>query len=294
MVWLQVEVDTTTEKVEHVSAELLTLGALSITLQDAADQPIYEPSPSETPLWMQTRVTGLFSTETVELSQLQTQLQEWLTPLAIAPYRLYELVDQDWSQIWRADFQPRQFGTRLWVCPTECAPPDPLAITVLLDPGLAFGTGTHATTALCLEWLEQQTDLQGKTLIDYGCGSGILAIAAVKLGAARVLAVDHDPQALLATQANAEKNGVKARLDIVTPEQLPSCQVDGIIANILAIPLCQLAKLFARYTTIHGFIVLAGILEEQAPTVISHYTPYFTINETTEREGWIRLVGRKI
>lgn len=285
MSWLQVIIEANAQTVESISASLFELGAMSVTLQDAEDQPVYEPLPNETPLWEKIQIIGLF--EATDPMTMQTQLQAMLPP-----YRLQWLADRAWSRLCLNNVQPMQFG-RLWICPSWQTPPDPQAINLFLDPGLAFGTGTHATTSLCLEWLAQQSQLKEKIFIDYGCGSGILAVAAVKLGATQVWAVDHDPQALIATKENAEKNGVESHIQVVTPEQLPTIKADGLIANILAIPLCQLAETFADLLLPKAPIVLSGILQAQFAQVNSSYAPYFTITETQEREGWLRIVAHK-
>jgi ribosomal protein L11 methyltransferase len=292
MPWLQLILETDAQQVNQISEALTTIGALSVTWQDAEDQPLYEPPLETTPLWERTRVIGLFEGETDEV-QLQAQLQAVLAPLPLSNCQVQFLADQDWSRVWMNNFHPIQFGPQLWVCPSWEEQPDPQAVNVILDPGLAFGSGTHTTTALCLEWLEQHREvLQGQTLIDYGCGSGILAIAAVKLGASQVWAVDNDPQALQATQANSQQNLVAAKVIAVLPEQLPTFQADGLLANILAKPLSELVATFAEHLKTDAWVVLSGILQEQTATVIAAYQPYFTIIEVIERENWIRMVGK--
>lgn len=294
MSWLQVVIEADIQTVEHLSESLFALGALSVTLQDAADQPLYEPPPTETPLWERTRIIGLFAAEEIEPATIQTQLQTLFEPATLPPCHFHWLADQVWSRVCVKDFHPMQFGERLWVCPSWQPPPDPQAINILLDPGLAFGTGAHATTALCLNWLAQQRDLSGKIFMDYGCGSGILAIAAVKLGAAQVWAVDHDPQALLATQDNARKNGVEQYIHLIASEQLPPITVDGIMANILATPLCQLAGTFADHLTPYAPVVLSGVLRDQLKIVSACYEPYFSLTDIVEREEWLRIVAHKL
>lgn len=288
--WLQVTIETTERYVDEMSDLLLTLGALSITLQDAADQPVYEPALNTTPLWQQTRVVGLFSDD-IEISLLEQQIAESYDPTPI--YQIVTLADQEWTRTWMQDFHPMRFGQRLWICPTWEQPPDPQAINIFLDPGLAFGTGTHPTTALCLTWLDAQTDLTGKTIIDYGCGSGILAVAAAKLGATTLWCVDNDPQALLATIENAEKNQVSQQMTTCLPEDLPNLRADCLLANILANPLITLEKHFAHLLKIKGFIVLSGILQEQTDDIVNCYRSDFTILDIAEQEGWIRIVAQK-
>ncbi len=292
MPWLQLILDAEANTVEPISEALVAIGALSVSLLDASDQPLYEPPLNSTPLWEWTRIVGLFAGNT-DPHQLKKQLQKTLTPLP--PNQIKTLPDQEWSRVWMNDFQPMSFGKRVWVCPSWQTPPDSQAINILLDPGLAFGSGTHTTTALCLEWLDQQADfITGKTLIDYGCGSGILAITAIKLGATPVWAVDNDPQALEATKDNANKNKVKTAIHPVLPAQLPHIKADAIVANILATPLITLVTSFATHLKRKAPLVLSGILKEQCLDVITVYQPYFTITEIIERDNWIRIVAHKI
>ncbi len=294
MPWLQIIIDTEAQYVEDISDKLTAMGALSVTWQDAADQALYEPPLNSTPLWQHTRVVGLFDEGEPDGMQLQTQLQTILAAFLLNPVQLQQLADQEWTQVSIADFHPMRFGKRVWICPSWTTPPETQAINICLDPGLAFGTGTHTTTALCLEWLDQQNDLTGKTLLDYGCGSGILAITAAKLGAAQVWAVDIDPQALLATAANAKKNAVTSLISITLPTQLPHLQVDGLIANILLTPLITLAPTLATYLKPSAPLVLSGILQEQTPPLIAAYAPYFAITEIIERDNWMRIVATKL
>ncbi|HAI68709.1 MAG TPA: 50S ribosomal protein L11 methyltransferase [Gammaproteobacteria bacterium] len=288
MPWLQIILDTDAQSVERISDSLTELGAVAVTLLDAENQPLYEPPLNTTPLWKQTRVIGLFENDT-DSHQLQKQLQARIVPLPRCQIQI--LKDQEWTRVWMADFHPLQFGKRVWICPSWQRPPDPQAINIMLDPGLAFGTGTHPTTALCLEWLDQQNDLSDQTLIDYGCGSGILAITALKLGAAHVWAVDNDPQALLATLDNAKKNHVETAISPVLPEQLPHhVKADAILANILATPLIKLAPTLTAHLNTKAPLVLSGLLKEQVDDVIAAYTPYATIVDRVEQDNWIRLV----
>lgn len=289
MPWLQLIIDTNSQQVDLISDMLTTMGALSVTWQDAQDQPLYEPPLQTTPLWEHTRIIGLFTGDTDGL-QLQAQLQASDLPTG----HLQLLPDQDWSRVWMNHFHPLQFGKQLWVCPSWEAPPDPQACNVILDPGLAFGSGTHTTTALCLEWLAYHDDLlSGQTWIDYGCGSGILAIAAVKLGAHHVWAVDYDPQALQATQNNSQQNSVATQVTTVLPQDLPaSLQADGLFANILANPLIELVLTFADHLKNGAWVILSGLLPDQTAAVIAAYQPYFTINEVVERDNWIRIVAQ--
>jgi ribosomal protein L11 methyltransferase len=290
MSWLQIILAVDASRVDEISDGLFSVGALSVTFADAEDEPLYEPPLNTMPLWQQTRVIGLFDS-TVDRSQLLSLLKTLLAPLP--PYQFQILEDQAWTRLWMEDFHPMQFGERLWICPSWQEPPNAQAINILLDPGLAFGTGTHETTALCLEWLDQYGDFSGKTLIDYGCGSGILAIAALKLGAAHVWAVDNDPQALLATLENAKKNEVETAISPILPENLPqNLKVDGLLANILASPLINLASTLTAHLNVYAPLVLSGILKEQSSDVITAYKPYLNITDIVERDNWIRLSNK--
>ncbi len=292
MSWLQIILEVDASRVEEISEALFSIGALSVTFADAEDEPLYEPPLNTMPLWQHTRVVGLFDSS-VDSSQLLSQLKTILAE-PLPAYQFQKLEDQVWTRLWMEDFHPMQFGQRLWICPSWQEPPDAQAINIFLDPGLAFGTGTHETTALCLEWLDKYGDFSGKTLIDYGCGSGILAIAALKLGATHVWAVDNDPQALLATLENAKKNEVETAISPVLPEDLPKqLKVDGLLANILAGPLINLASTLTGYLNIYAPLVLSGILKEQSSDVIAAYKPYLKITEIVERDSWMRIVGEK-
>jgi ribosomal protein L11 methyltransferase len=293
MPWLQIILETEASMVEEISEALVSVGAISVTWQDAENQPLYEPPLNSTPIWKQTQVIGLFE-ENTNSSQLQAQLQAVLAPKSLPPCQIQTLADQDWNRVWMDDFHPMQFGERVWICPSWQKPPNPQAVNIFIDPGLAFGTGTHPTTALCLEWLDGLSDLSDKTFIDYGCGSGILAITAAKLGAKQVWAVDNDPQALQATEDNAKKNQVDKRIHPVFPEKLPNkIKADGILANILANPLITLANTFAMHLKSPAPLVLSGILKEQADEVIAAYSSHFTITEVLEQDDWIRIVACK-
>ena len=272
---------------------LLAAGATSITLEDAEDTPVLEPAPGTTPLWPSVRVKALFDGDAAR-SEIVARLQaELIHPLPELHFEVVE--DRAWEREWLKDFRPMRFGKRLWVCPGGQLPDDSPVddesqITVTLDPGLAFGTGTHPTTALCLEWLDA-AELAGKRVVDYGCGSGILAIAALKLGAREALAVDIDEQALLATRENAMRNDVGAALRVGGVEEVARIKADIVLANILAEPLQQLAPRFARLLEPGGRIVLSGILTAQAPAVASYYAPWFDIASTALRDEWARLDG---
>ena len=210
--------------------------------------------------------------------------------MELPQHRIEQLEDRDWAREWLKDFKPMRFGTRLWICPTAYTPPEPDAVNLSLDPGLAFGTGTHATTALCLEWLDGH-DLRDRLVVDYGCGSGILAIAAARLGAREVWAVDNDPQALVASRDNAARNGVMDRLHICLPPAFPALQADVLLANILAGPLVSLAQLFAACLRPGGRLVLSGILKTQEPDIRRAYQADFAELEVASKDDWIRVSG---
>lgn len=291
MPWLQLTFTSTEHNAEQFSELLAQHGAASVTLRDAADQALFEPAVGETPLWQQMEVIGLFDAS-VEIENIVKQISDAIRPQPLPGWKVQPLEDKDWQREWMQHFQPMRFGDKLWIIPSWHEPPDLNAANILLDPGLAFGTGTHATTSLCLQWLDQNI-CGGETLIDFGCGSGVLALAAVKLGAQRVWAVDNDPQALISTQSNAKKNRVDEKLTICQPEQLKSGPVDIIIANILANPLISLAEILASKIKKDGYIVLSGILTEQAAMVSKHYSQWFNMEKATYQEDWARLQGLK-
>ncbi len=289
MPWQQLILHTRADQAELVADALHPMGAVSVTFTDDADNPIFEPELGTTPLWPTTRVIALFEQDT-ELHGVVGRLQQSLPPEAIRAWEIQTLPDQPWERAWLQHFHPMCFGNRLWVCPSGQQPPDPEATNVILDPGLAFGTGTHATTALCLEWLDQEL-AAGTTVLDFGCGSGILAVAAARLGAKAVWAVDIDPQALQATAENANKNNVLEKIHIHTPENLPQMQYDIVLANILAGPLQSLAGRFAQYVKPGGHIVLSGLLENQISELAQTYTSWFDMNTCAIRDSWVRMSG---
>jgi ribosomal protein L11 methyltransferase len=286
---LQVRFDLGAADPAPVEEALFALGASSVTLEDAADHPVLEPAPGETPLWPTVRLRALFDTGS-DRAALRASLAAVLPPSVTLHFE--ELDDRPWEREWLRDFRPMRFGRRLWVCPAGQPAGDPAAVRVDLDPGLAFGTGTHATTALCLEWLDGR-DVVGRRIIDYGCGSGILAIAALKLGASEAVAFDIDPQALLATRENAERNGVVDRLRLAAevPSE-PGC-CDLLVANILAGPLAELAGHFALLLQPNGDLALSGLLQDQVDRVAAAYRPWFMIGATATRDGWALLRGQR-
>lgn len=285
MAWIQFICHTSPDKAEALSEALGECGAAAVTFEDDADQPIYEPDPGETPLWTETRLTALFDAETQQQSVLD--MLAGMLP-DVPKFRVEAVEEKDWEREWMANFHPLQFGEKLWIVPSWHQAPDEQAVNILLDPGLAFGTGTHATTALCLNWLDQ-ADLQGKYVIDYGCGSGILAIAAALLGAERVIGVDTDPQALEATRENARRNGVE--IEAYLPGNCPDDPCDLLLANILAGPLQNLAPRFANLSKPNTELVLSGILQTQAEEVADSYQQWFTMQPAVSREDWVRLTG---
>ncbi|HEY4366391.1 MAG TPA: 50S ribosomal protein L11 methyltransferase [Steroidobacteraceae bacterium] len=278
---------------------LLAAGAVSITLQDAADDPVLEPAPGTTPLWPSVRVSALFDASADPAAVTQILSSQLPSPLPAVDFQ--QLADRVWEREWLKDFHPMRFGGRLWICPDGQRPdpdllrtadgePSMAACYIDLDPGLAFGTGTHPTTALCLEWLDG-AQLHGKTIIDYGCGSGVLAIAALKLGAASAIAVDIDEQAVTATLDNARRNGVAERLSVSTVAQMNAQPADILLANILAEPLEQLAPTLSGLVVAGGHIVLSGLLHDQSQRVAGRYVPWFAMEPAALREGWARLHG---
>ena len=289
MSWIQLKLDTTPELSTAVEDQLLECGALAVTFLDGCDQPLYEPEHGTTPLWNNLRILGLFSADT-EIEPIIAHLSETI-PGSCQAHRVEIVEDKDWEREWMTHFHPMQFGERLWVCPSWKEVPDTTAVNLMLDPGLAFGTGTHPTTALCLRWLDAQ-DLADKQVIDYGCGSGILAIAALLLGAKQALGVDTDPQALEATRDNAERNNIaQQRLHLCYPRNTPEIVADITVANILAGPLISLAETLANHTCPGGQLALSGILVEQADDVMAAYSQWFTMDPVLEHDGWVRLSG---
>jgi len=293
MPWLQFTLEAGDLDAETLSDWFERHGAVSVTLADAADQPLYEPDPGATPLWSATCLTAMFDADT-NSEVLNAQLAQDFGNAAAMRMTHSLLEDQDWERVWLDQFQPMQFGEHLWVCPAGKLPPHGESpVIVDLDPGLAFGTGTHATTALCLEWLDANPP-RDRDVLDYGSGSGILAVAALKLGAAELWAVDIDDQALWSTRDNAARNGVEAGLHTMLPAALPDRTFGLLLANILANPLIELAADLAGRVESGGDIVLSGILAKQADAVRSAYAPWFRLSDTVEKDGWVRLHGERI
>ena len=289
MSWLQLRLAITPEQAEPMEDLLLGLGAVSVTFMDAEDQPIFEPDLGTTPLWQHTHLLALFEADTERQSLIDQLQQLWRQPLP--EHQFEDIADQDWERSWMDNFQPMRFGQRLWIVPSWHEAPDPQAVNLLLDPGLAFGTGTHPTTALCLEWLDGQ-QLQGLQVIDFGCGSGILAIAALLLGAEQVVGTDIDPQALEASRDNAQRNQLAdERFPLYLPEAMPTEPADLLVANTLAGPLVSLAPQLTSLVRPGGRIALSGILAEQTDEILAAYENAFELDPVAEKDGWIRVSG---
>jgi ribosomal protein L11 methyltransferase len=290
MPWIEFHITTSEEYVSELSEQLTHFGAVAVTLHDGGNQPILEPTKDTPLIWKKTVVVGLF-THDIALNPILAYLEAQQSQAIIQEFSTQEVADQDWVRLSLDSFKPTSFGRRLWITPSWQTPPVPDAMNVILDPGLAFGTGTHATTALCLEWLDQHIDSQ-KLVIDYGTGSGILGISALKLGAEQVFAVDHDVEAL----HTAKENGIQNQLlppvwMTYLPHELPQIKADLIIANILSQPLMSFASLFASLTQKGGKIVLSGILAEDAEMVLNTYRAYYIMQEPIYRDDWVLLVG---
>ncbi|WP_127960022.1 50S ribosomal protein L11 methyltransferase [Serratia microhaemolytica] len=293
MPWIQLKLNTTGSQAESLSDALVESGAVSVTFQDSHDNPVFEPLPGETLLWGDTDVIGLFDAQT-DMDEVVAILEQH--PLLGAGFhkKIEQIEDKDWEREWMDNFHPMRFGQRLWICPSWREVPDPDAVNVMLDPGLAFGTGTHPTTSLCLQWLDG-LDLSGKTVIDFGCGSGILAIAALKLGAARAIGIDIDPQAIQASRDNAERNGVSAQLDLYLSKDKPAdLYADVVVANILAGPLRELAPVISELVKPGGVLGLSGVLATQAIAVAQAYQDKFSLEPVAVNEEWSRITGRRL
>ncbi|MFW5404374.1 50S ribosomal protein L11 methyltransferase [Pectobacterium brasiliense] len=292
MPWIQLKINTSGSVAEQLGDVMMESGAVSVTFQDTHDTPVFEPLPGETRLWGDTDAIALYDAETDMNAVIAILEQEPLLGVGFK-HKIEQLEDKDWEREWMDNFHPMQFGKRLWICPSWRDIPDPTAVNVMLDPGLAFGTGTHPTTALCLQWLDG-LDLEGKTIIDFGCGSGILAIAALKLGAARAIGIDIDPQAIQASRDNAQRNGVSERLELYLPKDQPAdLSADVVVANILAGPLRELAPLISDLPKAGGHLGLSGVLATQAEGVAEAYADKFTLDPVAEREEWCRITGQR-
>lgn len=289
MDWRQFVMDLGPLPPDAVEALFTRFGAHAVTLSDAGDEPLLEPGVGETPLWSSTRITGLFSPD-ADFDAMRTALSDEFALPEAPIHRIEALADRPWEREWLKDFRPMRFGERLWVCPHGQAPEAVDAVVVSLDPGLAFGTGTHQTTALCLRWLDGQA-LNGKTVLDFGCGSGILAIAALKLGAASATAIDIDPQAITATNCNAQLNAVDQFVTAGT--ERPAATFDIVLANILAAPLIENAEWLSGRLPRGGALVLSGILAHQVDAVLDAYREWIQFDATALDDGWARLSGKR-
>ncbi len=297
MKWLQIHITVDQAQVDFTETLLSSLGAVSVTLDDAENQDLLEPLPGETPLWNKVIVTGIYAQEddeTIDVASLETFIR---TQLPTEPMRSEFLEDQEWERTWMDAYEPIQIGEKYWIVPEWMEAPEADAVNIKLDPGLAFGTGNHASTFLCLQWLGK-TDVKDKIVIDYGCGSGILGVAALLLGAKKVYATDIDPQAVLATKQNAELNGVLENLYVGLPEEFNAefkvKQADILVANILAGPLMSLAEEFSTLIKSEGEFALAGVIEEQVTDVTGVYSEFFDIVEIEKRdENWCRISGKR-
>jgi len=286
--WLEFSIRVARDAVPEAEELLEALGALSVTLEDEADHPVLEPDPGTTPLWPVVQVRGLFESD-VDKDLLLAALHGRLGRDRPDRVCWREVGDRDWVRAWMDGFRPMRFGRRLWIVPSGMTiPPNPNHVVLELDPGLAFGTGTHPTTALCLEWLDAQPAVAG-TVVDYGCGSGVLGIAAALLGARRVVGVDNDPQALEATAANAARNGVAKLVECLAPGDFSAGDADIVLANILAGPLVTLAPTLVACAKPGAPIILSGILKAQADEVAAAYERTCNLIETTLKDGWARL-----
>lgn len=294
MSWIQIYTNTNDEYAESIEEALLGSGAVSVTLADAEDTPIFEPELGTTPIWKNTRISALYTADNNSESIIR-QLTETTKDLSGEPviFKAEILEDKDWEREWMNNFHPIQCGERLWICPSWKEPPEKEAVNLLLDPGLAFGTGTHPTTFLCLKWLDSQ-DLQDKTVTDFGCGSGILAIAALLLGATSAIGTDIDRQALIASRENANRNSIpENQFSLYFPDKVPEDQslCDVMVANILAQPLINLAPEIAAMTKPGGLLALSGIINNQADDILKRYSEWFELNPPEYKEEWTLITG---
>ena len=292
MPFLELHLRLRAEDQPKVEAAIEAQGSLAITLLDADDVPILEPGVGETPLWPDLVLTALFPAECDQL-ELLIALDPLIDAQILRTAKFAQVDDKDWTRVWMDGYHPMQFGRRLWIVPTTHEPPDPEAVNIRLDPGLAFGTGTHPTTALCLEWLDG-LDLAGKTVLDFGCGSGILAIAALKLGAAHAYGVDNDPQALLASQSNAQRNGVQDRFTVLSDRSPAPPPCDVLIANILLPPLLALKALLAQGCKAGAPAAFSGMLAGQEKDLIPAYKGLFEGFDVKQQGDWIRVAAKRV
>ena len=292
--WQELHCTARKDQIDALEEWFFAAGALSVTLEDQADQPLLEPGPGETPLWDAVQVTALFAGDYDLKPVLAAFPEEMVTG---APEGIVPVADREWTRVWEDQFQPMQMGKRLWICPSWTPPPERDAVNLLLDPGLAFGTGTHPTTAMCLKALDA-AQFENARVVDYGCGSGILGIAAALLGAQRVLGIDNDPQAISASLDNAARNQVsEAQFSASLPDPAAlehwRSSADWVVANILAGPLIELAPALTALLAANGRLLLAGLLEEQAEQIITAYAPEVTLAIADQQEEWVLLAGER-
>lgn len=290
MAWVQIRFPVEHQFTDEISDFLMDLGSVSVTFTAMDDEAIFELFPGDKKIWQLSACVGLFDAAT-DMSLVGAALSQHPAFTQPLKFTIEQVEDKDWEREWMDNFHPLQFGQRLWICPSWREIPEPEACNVILDPGLAFGTGTHATTALCLEWLENM-DLSDKTILDFGCGSGILAIAALKLGAKRAIGIDIDPKAITASKENAERNGVEDLIELYLPEEAPNFECDIILANILAGPLKELEPVIVGYGHTGTKLALSGILAEQADAVAECYANDVELNPVTQKEEWVRIDGQ--
>lgn len=291
MPWIQLKINSQAEHAEQIGEMLSANGAQAVTFIDAKDTPMYEPKPGEVMLWPDTQIVGLYDAEH-DMQRVVKQLEKSKILGKGFNHKLDQLEDKDWEREWMDNFHPIQFGPKLWICPSWREIPDPNAVNVMLDPGLAFGTGTHPTTALCLQWLDGLA-LEDSLVVDFGCGSGILGIAALMLGAKKVVGIDIDPQALLASKDNATRNHVGEKIELYLPQNQPSLQTDVVLANILAGPLRELRSVITDYCKSGGKLVLSGILANQAQSINDLYSQDFIMEPIAINGEWARVSGIK-
>lgn len=291
MPWLQLRISAQRDSVPSIENALLNQGALSVTFEDSADEPIFEPALGETPLWQDTRITGLFEAESNTKAILKSIVDNCHLEPSTCQWQILE--DKDWEREWMNNYHPIQCAENFWICPSWTPPPNPNAVNLMLDPGLAFGTGTHPTTFLCLQWAAN-AELKGAKVVDYGCGSGILGIAALLLGANNVVGTDIDPQALLATAENVDRNHLKReQFPVFFPDKCPQEKVDVVFANILAGPLVELAPTLCDLLLPGGKICLSGILNTQRDAIVDAYSSVIHIDEINEHDNWLCVIGHK-
>lgn len=307
MSWQQLHLVIQKQQSDYAEALLLEEGAISILLEDAGDEPLFEPLPGQSPLWSDIVMTAFFDTHTSDIHQhtdFETLACTIASQVNASRFWLTTLDDKDWTKEWLSHYHPIQCSQNLWIIPEWLDPVDSTATNILIDPGLAFGTGYHATTRLCLDWLSTQ-DLKDKVVLDYGCGSGILGVGALLLGAKSVLAVDIDPQAVLATRQNAKRNGVDSKIQVFLPDEWHAYHqthapiIDTLTANILAKPLIEFAPYFNQILDTGAAVVLSGLIQSQIDDVLSAYTPYFKMDapfyyNTQQDRHWYRLSGTKL